>query len=67
MHIVAEIELRNRCFREAAKKEDKSVDNELPQDEADNADAPPVVVPEKTTRSPNGVYDFRDDRWVELY
>jgi uncharacterized protein len=52
---------------EAAKKEDKPVDNELPQDEADNAEAPPVVAPEKTTRSPNGIYDFRDDRWVELY
>jgi uncharacterized protein len=52
---------------DTAKQADKSVDSELPQDEADNAEAPPVAAPEKTTRSPNGVYDFRDDRWVELY
>ena len=26
-----------------------------------------VVTPEKTARSPNGLYEFRDDRWVELY
>ena len=26
-----------------------------------------MVTPEKTARSPNGVYEFRDDRWVELY
>jgi hypothetical protein len=49
---------------EAAKSEDKAVDTELPPDEADN-DAPPVIAPEK--RSPNGLYEFRDDRWVELY
>jgi hypothetical protein len=46
---------------DAAKPDNK--DAELPQDEADN-DAPPVV---KTTRSPNGIYEFRDERWVELY
>jgi uncharacterized protein len=50
-----------------AKQDDKSADSELPQDEADNAEAPPVVVPEKSTRSPNGLYEFREDRWVELY
>jgi uncharacterized protein len=38
----------------------------LPQDDAENADAPPVA-PEKSTRSPNGAYEFRDKRWVELY
>ena len=52
---------------EAAKQDGKPVDTELPQDDADNADAPPVAPPEKTTRSPNGLYEFRDDRWVELY
>jgi uncharacterized protein len=46
-----------------AKADDKGADAEL--DDADNADAPPV--PEKTTRSANGIYEFRDDRWVELY
>src|SRR5437763_4252958 len=50
----------------AAKPDDKPADTDLPQDDADNADAP-VVAPEKTARNPNGVYEFRDDRWVELY
>jgi hypothetical protein len=51
----------------AAKPDDKAVDTELPQDDADNADTPQVAAPEKTARSPNGLYEFRDERWVELY
>jgi len=51
----------------AAKPDDKPVDNELPQDDADNSDAPPIIAPEKSARSPNGLYEFREDRWVELY
>lgn len=51
---------------EAAKPDDKSVDTDLPQDDAEN-DAPPISAREKTARSPNGLYEFRDDRWVELY
>jgi hypothetical protein len=47
---------------EAAKPEEKT-DNELPQDEVDNEAAPAPA--EK--RSPNGLYEFRDERWVELY
>jgi uncharacterized protein len=50
----------------AAKPDDKPVDTELPQDDADNADAAPIA-PEKSARSPNGLYEFREDRWVELY
>ncbi len=50
----------------AAKNDDKAADNELPQDEVDN-EAPPATAPEKTPRSPNGLYEFRDERWVELY
>jgi uncharacterized protein len=38
-----------------------------PDDAADNSDAPPVIVPEKSARSPNGLYEFREERWVELY
>ena len=38
-------------------------DTELPQDDADNAGTPPV----KSARSPNGLYEFREDPWVELY
>ena len=48
----------------AAKPDDKAADTELPQDDAD---APPAIAPEKSTRSPNGVYQFREQRWVELY
>jgi len=52
---------------DAAKPDDKAVDTDLPPDDADNGDAPPALAPEKSARSPNGVYEFRDDRWVELY
>src|SRR6266403_2419044 len=52
----------------AAKPEDKAVDTELsPDDAADNNDAPPPTTPEKSARSPNGLYEFREERWVELY
>ncbi len=47
----------------AAKPDDKPADDE----EADNADTPAVAAPEKTARSGNGLYEFRDERWVELY
>jgi uncharacterized protein len=48
-----------------AKPDDKASDSEL--DDADNADTPSAPAPEKAARSPNGLYEFRDDRWVELY
>jgi hypothetical protein len=52
----------------AGKPDDKAVDTELsPDDAADNGDAPPVIAPEKSTRTPNGLYEFREERWVELY
>jgi uncharacterized protein len=47
---------------------EKAVDAELPPDDAaDNTDAPPVSTPAKSRRSPNGIYEFREERWVELY
>jgi hypothetical protein len=49
-----------------AKPDDKPVDTELSPDDAADADAP-ATTPEKSARSPNGVYEFREDRWVELY
>jgi uncharacterized protein len=52
---------------DAAKPDDKAADTELSDDAADNGDAPAASAPEKSTRSPNGVYEFREDRWVELY
>ena len=48
----------------AAKPDDKAADDEV--DSADN-DTPAIVAPEKTARAPNGHYEFRDERWVELY
>jgi uncharacterized protein len=52
----------------AAKPDDKVIDTEAPPDDgADNSDAPPAATPEKSARTPNGLYEFRDDRWVELY
>src|SRR5258705_3199541 len=52
----------------AAKPEDKAVDTELsPDDAADNNDSPPATTPDKSARSPNGVYYFSEERWVELY
>ena len=50
-----------------AKPDDKPVDTELsPEDAADNH-GPPAIAPEKSTRSLNGIYEFREERWVELY
>jgi uncharacterized protein len=51
----------------AAKPDDKVVDTELSPDDAADTDAPPAIAPEKSTRSPNGIYQFREERWVELY
>lgn len=51
----------------AAKPDEKAVDTELSPDDAADNDTPPVLAPEKSTRSPNGVYEFREERWVELY
>ena len=51
----------------AAKSDDKAVDTELSPDEAENGDVPSIIAPEKSTRSSNGLYEFREERWVELY
>jgi uncharacterized protein len=46
----------------------KATDAELsPDAAADNSDARPVAGPEKSASSPNGVHEFREKRWVELY
>ena len=52
---------------DAGKPDDKAVDTELSPDDAADHDAPPVIAPEKSTRLSNGVYQFREERWVELY
>jgi hypothetical protein len=51
----------------AAKPDEKAVDTELSPEDAADADTPSIAAPEKSARSANGVYEFRDDRWVELY
>ena len=51
---------------DAAKPDDKATDTDL-SDDADNGDVPSLIAPDKSARSPNGVYEFREDRWVELY
>jgi hypothetical protein len=48
-----------------AAPEDKPSDYELSGDAA--GPELPVVASDKRARSPNGVYEFRDERWVELY
>jgi hypothetical protein len=52
---------------DAAKPDDKAADAELSPDDAADNDVPPVIAPEKSARSPNGLYEFRAERWVELY
>ena len=51
----------------AEKPDDKPADAELSPGDAAGADLPPVIVPEKRARSPDGVYEYREERWVELY
>src|SRR5471032_3608285 len=40
----------------AAKPDDKAVDAELSPDDAADSDVPPIIAPERNTRSPNGLY-----------
>jgi hypothetical protein len=52
--------------KDARKPDAKPADAESADDAADN-DTPAVIAPEKNTRVPNGLYEFREERWVELY
>ncbi|MEH2520452.1 hypothetical protein V1279_006025 [Bradyrhizobium sp. AZCC 1610] len=36
-------------------------------DDAEDDDAAQIAAPEKSARSGGGLYEFRDERWVELY
>src|SRR6266481_4685812 len=51
----------------AGKPDDKPADAELSSDDAAGANQPTVIVSEKGARSPDGVYEFREQRWIELY
>jgi hypothetical protein len=52
---------------EAGKSEEKMLDAELSADDADNGEVPQIMAPERNARAPNGLVEFHDDRWVELY
>ena len=51
---------------DAARPDDKASDAELADDE-EKGESQPTVAPERSSRSPSGVVQFRDERWVELY
>src|ERR1700716_474569 len=51
----------------AAKPDDRTVDTKLSPDDAADNGVPPAIAPGKSARSPNGLYEFREERWVELY
>jgi hypothetical protein len=51
-----------------AKPGDKAGDAELsPDDTADNSEAPLSGATERSARSADGLYEFREERWVEFY
>ncbi|MGB6434544.1 MAG: DUF459 domain-containing protein [Bradyrhizobium sp.] len=53
---------------EAGKPTEKTLDAEAPADDAaDNGDVPQVIAPERGGHAPNGLVEFHDDRWIELY
>ncbi|KRR30115.1 SGNH/GDSL hydrolase family protein [Bradyrhizobium retamae] len=49
---------------DTAKRDDKPADAELSPDDAADSDTPQNAAP---ARSGGGLYEFRDERWVELY
>ncbi|MGH6708821.1 MAG: DUF459 domain-containing protein, partial [Bradyrhizobium sp.] len=49
----------------AAKHDDKPAADAEAADDADTDT--PAAAPEKTARAAGGLYEFRDERWVELY
>ncbi len=68
--------------KDGAKPDDKAADTNSDNKTADSKpsdakpsdtevapddDEPSIVAPEKSARSGSGTYEFRDDRWVELY
>jgi hypothetical protein len=52
--------------KDARTKPDGTSDAEL-SDDANNGDLFSINAPGKSTRSRNGVYEFREDSWVEFY
>lgn len=60
---------KNDNKTDAAKPDaEKKADDQQAADDADTGDTPQIIVPEKgAARNASGIYEFRDDRWVELY
>ena len=61
----AKPETKSDNAADAGKPEEKAQDAEA--DDAENGDTPQVAAPERGARTPNGLVEFHDDRWVELY
>jgi uncharacterized protein len=61
----AKPEAKSDNAADAGKPEEKAQDAEA--DDAENGDTPQVAAPERGARTPNGLVEFHDDRWVELY
>lgn len=65
-----QVKPKNETADTAVKPDDeKSAAVAKPQDEAADDDDTPasIVAPETAPRNANGIYNFRDERWVELY
>ena len=58
----AKSDAKSNDAAEASKPEEKDAES----DDADN-DTPQVATPERGSRAPNGLVEFHDERWVELY
>jgi hypothetical protein len=52
---------------DAAKTNDKADDKGADAEQDDAESDAPQAAPERAARSPNGLYEFRDERWIELY
>jgi hypothetical protein len=50
-----------------AAKTDTAKTDTAKADDAEDDDTPQIAAPEKSARSGGGLYEFRDERWVELY
>jgi uncharacterized protein len=64
-NIRGQVGVGHRRHDVGAERDDNQADDELSGD-AVGAE-PLVIAPEKRAHSPNGVYEFRGERWVEFY
>lgn len=57
----------NKADAKPDNKPDAKADDNADDDDDDGDDPQKVMAPDKSKRAANGVNQFRDDRWVELY